>query len=424
MRTVHFVWEFPPRIVGGLGTFAGELTRHLVIMGHEATVMTMNENNRYSTIDNWRGVDVHRPQLADFSEMYRSFVDNDLRSWGTNLRFFADVITYNTLATTKFVNQITRNGEMRFDLIHAHDWLGIVGGVSTKINTGLPLIFHVHSTEKGRSMGMGSRTVEGLEFSGARNADMVITVSNAMKKEIVTLGMAPPEKVQVCWNGVDTTKYSRKNVDQSKVEGLRSYYRITDGEKIILFVGRFVSVKGMDNLVRGMPAVLESHPNTKLILLGHGDMSDALHNLIRKNGLQERVIIRDEFVSEEERIAHYALADLCVFPSVYEPFGIVCTEAMSMGIPVVVGASGTSGFREQIIPEGSQMCGVHVNGNEPKDIAWGIDVVLSSDSDMKRMGANARKRAVKHYDWKKITGEILQLYDYCVKDSKGTSGTD
>jgi len=61
-------------------------------------------------------------------------------------------------------------------------------------------------------------------------------------------------------------------------------------------------------------------------------------------------------------MVHYAAADVCIFPSTYEPFGIVSLEVMSMAKPLIVGAQGVVGFREQVIPSGPDQNGVHVNG--------------------------------------------------------------
>ena len=114
--------------------------------------------------------------------------------------------------------------------------------------------------------------------------------------------------------------------------------------------------------------------------------SNELRSIADGLGIHDKVIFRTEFVSEEERIRHYAAADIVVLPSLYEPFGIVCTEAMSMAKPTVVGARGTNGMREQIIPSGEKQCGIHINPFEPKDIAWGIIQVLQLQDKGRAMG--------------------------------------
>ena len=134
---------------------------------------------------------------------------------------------------------------------------------------------------------------------------------------------------------------------------------------MILFVGRLVWIKGVDKLIRAMPQVLQKIPNAKLVVVGLGDMRDYLEGLVRNLHLEDVVKFRFEFIPEEERIAHYAACDVAAFPSLYEPFGIVTLEAMSMEKPVVVGAAGTSGMREIVSISGPDQCGFHINPNDP-----------------------------------------------------------
>jgi hypothetical protein len=82
MHLLHISWEFPPTIVGGLGTFTMELTRQLVVMGNEVTVYTLNRENKYPTRDNWKGVDVHRPMIVDFTHAFNIFAGEQLKKWG------------------------------------------------------------------------------------------------------------------------------------------------------------------------------------------------------------------------------------------------------------------------------------------------------------------------------------------------------
>ena len=176
------------------------------------------------------------------------------------------------------------------------------------------------------------------------------------------------------------------------------------------FVGRLVTVKGVDNLVKAMSSVIEDFPNTKLVILGIGDMEWHLKTLCEKLGIQDKVIFRTEFINEKERIHHYAAADCVVLPSIYEPFGIVCTESMSMEKPTVVGASGTNGFREQIIPDGEKRCGIHINPHDPKDIAWGIKEVLQMGDKGAWMGKNARDRVVETFSWDSVAKRTIDIY--------------
>jgi glycosyltransferase involved in cell wall biosynthesis len=409
LNIVHFSWEYPPVIYGGLGTFATEITQKQLSLGNDITVFSLNENNKHKTFEKWNNIDVYRPKTIDLTKTFNLFATHELRAWGTNLKFFADVVSYNTMSASQLVNLLVKKEKKSFDIIDAHDWLGIIGGMVARKELDIPLVFHVHSTEVGRSIGGGSPTIKNIEFDGGQTADCVITVSYAMKDELEKLGF-PSEKIRVCWNGVDPSKYDPAKVsDEDKIK-LRRGYGIDDTENMLFFVGRLVTVKGVDNLVRAMPDVLQDFPNTKLVILGIGDMEDDLKSMAENMGIKDNVVFRTEFISEPERILHYAAADCVILPSIYEPFGIVCTESMSMAKPTVVGARGTNGFREQIIPDGEDHCGFHVNPHEPNDIAWGIKQVLQDKKYAQLMGERARKRVLDTFTWESVAKRTLDIY--------------
>jgi len=409
LKIAHFSWEFPPVIYGGLGTFATEITQKQTYFGNEVTVFALNEGNQHKTYEKWNGIDVHRPKTIDLTDAYRLFASYELKGWGPNFKFFADVISYNIMSASQLVNLLVRKEKQSFDIIDGHDWLGIIGAMMAKKELSIPLMFHVHSTEVGRSVGRGSHTIKDIEFEGGQVADCVITVSYAMKDELEKLGF-PSDKIRVCWNGVDPTKYDPNKISVKEKMQLRREYGIAEDENMLFFVGRLVTVKGIDSLVKGMPSILQDFPNTKLVVLGIGDMEWGLKSEAEKMGIQDKIIFRTEFIPEEDRIKHYAAADCVVLPSIYEPFGIVCTESMSMAKPTVVGATGTNGFREQIIPAGEDQSGIHVNPHKPEDIAWGIKQVLQLNDKGKQMGKNARERVLDTFSWVSVTTRTLDIY--------------
>jgi glycosyltransferase involved in cell wall biosynthesis len=219
----------------------------------------------------------------------------------------------------------------------------------------------------------------------------------------------------VSYNGVDPKKYNPEGVSAEQVRKIRGYYGLKDDDLMILFLGRLVGVKGVDKLIMAMPHILPKFPKTRLVIVGVGDLQEYLVNLVRTMRLDDYVKFRFDFISEEERILHYAACDVATFPSLYEPFGIVALEAMSMERPVVVGAAGVSGMREIVICCSEEQCGYHVDPNNPSDIAWGIMNALESPEKRKWLGKNGRKRVLNEFTWSKIAEKTVNLYEQLLK---------
>ncbi|MCW4023713.1 MAG: glycosyltransferase family 4 protein [Candidatus Bathyarchaeota archaeon] len=415
MKIAVFVYEYPPKIVGGLGTYAAEITRKFVLNDHDVTVFTMNDDEgTLPTREIWRGIEIHRPFHIDVSDSLPDVIADDIKKWGRGLHLFGKLMVYNYLSAAKMINELMKKEGIKYDVVVAHDWLSVMGGVTVKRETGLPLVFHVHSTEKGRTLGGGSGVVSNIELRGANMADMIVTVSYAMKDELIQLGF-PKEKIEVSYNGVDPQKYDPSTVTKEQIKRIRNLYGIKDDEHMILFLGRLVAVKGVDKLIMAMPHILTKIPKAKLVIVGVGELQEYLMNLTRTIRLEQYVKFRFDFISEEERIHHYAACDLAVFPSHYEPFGIVALEAMSMEKAVVVGAAGVSGMREIVICCGEEQCGYHIDPNNPSDIAWGVISALESPERRELFGKNGRKRVLAEFTWNRIAEKTIQLYEKVAK---------
>jgi glycogen(starch) synthase len=418
MRLAVMVYEYPPKIVGGLGTYAAEITRKFVLLENDVSVFTMNDDQgALPTRELWRGIEIHRPLHIDVSDSLPDVIAEDVRKWGRGIQFFSKILVYNYLSASKIINELVKKEDFKYDALVAHDWLSVIAGITAKRELGLPLVFHVHSTERGRTLGNGSEVVSSIEHRGGQMADLVITVSNAMKGELIELGF-PKDKIRVCYNGVDPDKYSPEQVNEAKRKEIRESYGLKDNDEMILFIGRLVWIKGVDKLIMAMPHVLQKIPNAKLVIVGLGDMEEHLKSMVKGLKLEDAVKFRFEFVPEEERIAHYAACDLAVFPSLYEPFGIVALEAMSMEKPVVVGASGVSGMKEIVIADGSEQCGFHINPSDPVDIAWGIASCLQNQNRKQMFGKNGRKRVLADFTWDAIAEKTLEIYGEVVKEDE------
>lgn len=414
MDMVYFVYEYPPYVVGGLGTYAGYLTRELIRLGHDVTVLAMHASNT-PTRDIHNGVEVHRPivQNIDINLLLPMFIPEEIRRWSNDgQKYFGDMFLYNVLSASKLVNDLVRTEHRAVDVISCHDWLGSIGGILASKGLNKPMVFHVHSTEHGRA-GNGSQVVKRLERLAADSAERVVTVSYSMRDHLVQLGF-DERKIRVVYNGIDTERYAISRFTPDTIKDVRQELGISQDDLLIFFIGRLNWVKGADMLVQAMPQIVQSIPRAKLLLVGIGDQQKMLTQDVARLGLTDNVILKYEFLDEEQKIKYYAAADVCVFPSKYEPFGIVCTEAMALSKPVVVGARGISGFREQIIPSGPNQCGFHIDPYNPSDIAEYIIKLLADKTLRIKLGQHARKRVEEVFNWPKIAEDTMRVYNEAV----------
>ncbi len=422
MKIGFFVWEYPPCLVGGLGAYARDVTRVMVRKIHRVSVFTLNPRRQKKcvycerknicelpTYEVIHGVEIHRPLIFDASDALLS-ISEELKKWGDAAMLFNDIFSYNVLSASKLINHLIF--EEKYDLVCAHDWLSAIAGLIIKRDTEIPVVFHVHSTEELRAN--LSQMIKNLEHKMAERANRVITVSYAMKQHLEEIGY-PADKIDVVWNGIDTQTFSPEKVDTTLVEKWKEKYSLND-EKVVLFVGRLTRIKGVENLLKAFPYVLEEFPNTKLIIIGKGEEYAHLLEISDKLGIKEKVFIISQWLRISDLVANYALADVCVFPSLAEPFGIVSLEAMAMEKPVVVGAHGVSGFREQVIPSGPEQCGIHINPYDTKDIAHAIKECLRDEKRAKKWGKNGRKRVLKEFTIEKTVEKTLKIYKNVINE--------
>lgn len=400
MRIAYLSIEFPPRIFGGLGVYADEISREMVSLGEKVSVFTLGEGSLLKRQE-MNGVEVFRMLPVPIRDGLEIFLSDQTLSWGEGLAFLQDLMSLNQLSAAA----IMENGP--FDLCVAHDWLGLLGGMAVK-REGVPLIFHVHGLEVGRSDDPNPQLVA-LEKKGTEIADRMITVSGAMKKQLSALGV-PEEKISVCYHGVDAGFFDPALADEKTLAALREKYGYAKDDIIILFVGRLEPVKGIRELFSAMPQVLALHANAKLLVVGRGSLESwAAKEAIRL--APGSVTLVTEFLDDVMKMHHYALADLCVFPSHYEPFGIVALEAAAMGKAAVVGAAGTSGLAEIVKnPAATRPTGVHVNAHDAGDIAWGINLALEDLDRLASWGENARARVREEFTWQKAAEKTLAIY--------------
>jgi glycosyltransferase involved in cell wall biosynthesis len=175
--------------------------------------------------------------------------------------------------------------------------------------------------------------------------------------------------------------------------------------KNVLFVGRLVLPKGVDYLIRAMPAVLKGVPEAKLVIVGEGEEQKNLAVLVKNLALEDKVEFRG-YVKFKELVKSYLEASVFVLPSFtrLENFGIVMLEAMACRTPVI--ASDIPGVKENITKDN----GLLFPPRDVDSLADSIITIISDDEKVKRMGEAGRKLVEEKYDWNVIAEQVSKLY--------------
>ena len=387
MKILMLTWEYPPRVVGGIARVVYDLSHRLIKDGHEVTVVTYKEGDAPYYEDD-KGVKVHR--VDNYMINPNNFID-----WIMQLNF-------NMIAEASKI--IAEEGT--FDVIHAHDWLVASAAKTIKNSYNIPIVATIHATEAGRNSGIHDETqryINDTEWMLTYEATEVIVNSNYMKGEIQRLFGLPFEKINVVANGVNLNKFTGMERDYS----FRRRYAM-DNEKIILFMGRLVNEKGVQHLIAAMPKILAGYHDAKLVIAGKGGMLDELRAEANALGLGDKVYFAG-YLGGKDVEKMYKAADISVFPSTYEPFGIVALEGMLAERPIVVSDAG--GLGEIVEHRETGMKSYCGNANS---IADSILELLYNPELYANIVKKAKAKVKNNYNWAKIAQDTHFTYQKAI----------
>ena len=391
MKVLMLSWEFRPYVVGGLGKAVTEIVPALVDQDVALRLVVPRLRGGAET-ESLGGAPAAR------STVYRV----PTPTWQA-----PDVHTLayqvNPLLERQAREVIEREGGV--DVIHVHDWLPSFAAISLKQEYRIPLVTTIHATEYGRNRGQFhtdlQRAIHSAEWWLSYEAWRVICCSQFMAEEVQQAYWISGDKVDVVPNGVDSSPFDAyAGVD---LTAFRAGYAAPD-EKIIFSVGRVVYEKGAHVLIEAMPRVLAQYPRAKLILTGEGPHLGAVKARAAELGLGDRVYFTG-FVSNADRNRLFRVADVAVFPSLYEPFGIVALEGMAARAPVVT--TNVGGLAEVVQHNET---GIVVHPDDPDSLAWGIVHTLAHPDWSAARVANAYRVATTEYSWATIARHTADIY--------------
>jgi glycosyltransferase involved in cell wall biosynthesis len=403
-------WEYPPHVVGGLGTHVAALVPALARQGVTVHLVTP----RWGGGEAEEVVEEHAPASPGTSLVTRHLsldtrpsslariarVDPPVAMMGN---FYADVQQTNLNIEEVSEEHWQKGGG--FDLIHAHDWLVAFAACSLKRLHKTPLVATIHATERGRGRGtLGgemSQAINGTEWWLAYEAWRVITASQFMADEVKNYFQVPFDKVDVVPNGVDTAPFDA--LEDLDLGDFRAKWAAPD-EHIVFFVGRVQHEKGAHLIVEAAPRVLAEIPNVQFVIAGTGAMMGAIRERARDLGVADHVNVAG-FISDEDRNKLLRVADAAIFPSLYEPFGIVALEAMAAKCPVIVSEVG--GLKE-VVQHGET--GVTIYPDNVESLAWGVLHTLQRPDWAQARATNAYRMVREEYNWDRIAEKTAAVY--------------
>lgn len=247
--------------------------------------------------------------------------------------------------------------------------------------------------------GLVERIIFGAVLTDAfRHADNVITVSESMRNEI--MGFRPGLDVSVIYNGIDADEFG--SISPASLATVKQKFDLADN--FLLAIGHFEKRKNYSRLIEALAILHKGGRRASLVIVGNesGEMQ-AVRKLIGKNNLLDYVLILNG-ISDEEVRCLYRLADLFVFPSFYEGFGIPVLESMAAGCPMVL--SDTPVFREI-----TQDQGVYFACDDADEMAGAMRNVLNSDVERLRQIDYGSAR-VKDFSFSKIASDLENLYQH------------
>ncbi len=390
-RVLMLAWEYPPRIVGGLSRVVWALSKQLAESGVDVHVVTADHpGTKEHELDGL--VKVHRVKT-------QSDTTPDFHTWVARLNI--GMLQY----------AIKLHMEEPFDIVHAHDWMVTDAAWVLKSGFGIPLISTIHATEQGRMGGIHTdlqRYVNQMEWRLTYESWKVIVNSYHMIGELRGQFQTPEDKIVVIPNGTDPSHFDF----EMDVKSLRSTFA-TEHQRIVLYVGRLVNEKGVQVLLGAAPLVLQHYPGTQFLIVGTGYFMDELKQTASRLHVDHNVRFTG-YVSEEDLLRLYKIADVVAIPSLYEPFGIVALEGMAANVPVVVSdVGGLRDFVEHMVN------GVTTYAGNSQSLAWGILEVLRNPELAQRLRETAFDRVQNIYNWKAIAKQTYDVYNDVVELAAG-----
>ena len=391
-RILILSWEYPPLIEGGLARHVRKLSEALVELGVDVHVLTRGSEESPPE-EEVAGVSIHRVREPTRPSDLGEFV-----AWVERMN--ADMLAAG----------VDLGDQYEFELVHGHDWLVAMACDHLARRFDAALVTTIHATEHGRHQGWvdthPQSHIHGVERWITNRAERVIACSYYMREQIADIFGVDEAKVAVIPNGIDPGDLPAHDGDE--LNRLRREFAAPH-EKLMLLIGRLVYEKGFQLALEAMPALIERLDGVRFLVAGSGTHEVELRRQASELGLMDHGTFLG-WIGDDVLHSLYRIADVCVVPSIYEPFGLVALEAMASGCPCIV--ADTGGLRE-VVPH--EEAGLRFRARDPEALVEVAARVLSDGALGRRLVAEAYQH-LRRFDWLDVAEQTAALYSELVPE--------
>jgi glycogen synthase len=384
-RVLILSWEYPPLIEGGLARHVRKLAEQLVVADVDVHVLTRGDE-AMPVDDLMDGVWVHRVREPIRPRDLGEFV-----AWIEHMN--ADMLAAG----------VELGDRLDFDLVHGHDWLVASAGDHLARRFGAPLVMTIHATEYGRHQGWVDKHpqsyIHGVERWVTNRADAVIACSHYMRGHVADIYGLDEDRISVIPNGIDPCDLQ----PLEDLERLRGEFAAPH-ERLVLLVGRLVYEKGFQLALQALPDLIARLGDVRFLVAGSGTHEAALREQATELGLDDHGTFLG-WIGDDVLHSLYRISELCVVPSLYEPFGLVALEAMASGCPCIV--ADTGGLREIVPPD--ERVGLRFNGGDPEHLAVMVERLLTDEPLRERLVVEASEHVLR-FDWADVARQTAVVY--------------
>jgi glycogen(starch) synthase len=383
-RVLILSWEYPPIVEGGLARHVRKLAEGLAARGETVHVLARGREGDPAH-EVRAGVRIHRVAATSTPRDLDAFLH-----WVAAMNGRMAAAGAAIAARTPV------------DVVHGHDWLVAAAAQALAARTGAPYVTTIHATEHGRHQGWvqrhPQRTIHGLEAWMARRADRVIVCSHYMRGHVADVFGIDEDAVTVVPNGIDPLDLQ----PLGDLAALRARYAAPD-ERLVLLTGRLVYEKGFQIALDALPGVIRRVGRVRFLVAGAGMHRAELEAQARRLGLDAHGQFLG-WIGDDLLHSLYRIADLCVVPSLYEPFGLVALEAMASGCPCIV--ADTGGLRE-VVPNDD--VGLRFASRDPRSLQQMMTLVLANPAVRYRLVTEASEHVLQ-FDWADVAHRTAAVY--------------